>query len=430
MKNFLKKINFIPTLILCVYPILLIMLTVIFIMHNEFKMSYLWLAIATYYIANISIGVGVHRLWAHGAFKAKMWVQYFLAIISAGTMQGPILAWSSDHHKHHTFTDTERDPHTPLKYGNKLLGFFWSHMGWMMWGELHYKQIDRVTLTKLGRNAAVMWQFKNYWKIAFFMNVIVPPTLGYALFGTGTGALAAFIFMGLARALQQQVTFCVNSLCHFVGSRSYYAGTARDIWWFFMFLLGENWHNFHHAFARDYRNGVKWYHPDVHKWIIAIMEKMGVASDLVRTPQERIAAKMQETERGIIEAAKQQMEKALNRANEIAILARARLSQFEQAQRLTKDVLISAKEALDSAKNMLGSAKEEAVESARYMTENMRNKVLELEARAMHMKSHINTVLKNCEKNYDLAVKEATRGVRQLEKFAKNLGLYKQQTVA
>jgi DnaJ-class molecular chaperone len=64
--------------------------------------------------------------------------------------------------------------------------------------------------------------------------------------------------------VQQQVTFFVNSLCHFVGTQKYTNGTSRDIWWLALLLLGENWHNFHHAFPSDYRNGHKWHQFDVH----------------------------------------------------------------------------------------------------------------------------------------------------------------------
>lgn len=70
--------------------------------------------------------------------------------------------------------------------------------------------------------------------------------------------------------------------------------TAGDISWMFFLLLGENYHNFHHAFARDYRNGWKFYHLDIHKWIIYVMSKIGLASDLVVTPTERILAKKAE----------------------------------------------------------------------------------------------------------------------------------------
>lgn len=103
------------------------------------------------------------------------------------------------------------------------------------------------------------------------MNTIMPALVGYLI--------------------EQHATFSVNSLCHFVGSKKYYKGTTGDIWWMALFLLGENWHNFHHAFPLDYRNGVKWYYFDVHKWIINVMSKLGLAWNLEVTPEIRIQAK-------------------------------------------------------------------------------------------------------------------------------------------
>ncbi|NRB11221.1 MAG: fatty acid desaturase [Rickettsiaceae bacterium] len=177
----------------------------------------------------------------------------------------------------------------------KLKGFFWSHIGWMLVSKGAKKHIERGTLKRLGKNKIVMWQFKNYWKIAILVNTLIPFCIGYAIGGNLQYALAGFIFIGIGRAIQQQATFCINSLVHFFGSKKYVNGTAGDIPALFFMFLGENWHNFHHAFPRDYRNGHKWYHLDIHKWIIALLEKLGLARNVVRTPNERIKAKIELT---------------------------------------------------------------------------------------------------------------------------------------
>jgi stearoyl-CoA desaturase (delta-9 desaturase) len=142
-----------------------------------------------------------------------------------------------------------------------------------------------------------MWQFRNYWKIAVLVNTLLPFCIGYVIGGNLQYGVAGFVFIGIGRAIQQQATFCINSLVHFFGSKKYVNGTAGDIPLLFFMFLGENWHNFHHAFPRDYRNGHKWYHLDAHKWIIALMEKLGLASNLVRTPKERIMAKIELTKK-------------------------------------------------------------------------------------------------------------------------------------
>eukprot|EP01083_Nonionella_stella_P307729 1082784_1 len=44
--------------------------------------------------------------------------------------------------------------------------------------------------------------------------------------------------------------------------------------------MGEGYHNFHHEFPNDYRNGFKWYHYDPTKWFILCMKYVGLAYDL------------------------------------------------------------------------------------------------------------------------------------------------------
>jgi len=306
MKNI--KINYIAGFVLIVYPLIICFLGLLY--WNKFGISTFEIVcvIASFYTFCISVGVGIHRLWAHGSYKTNKFIELILAVVSAGTFQGPVLAWVSDHDKHHSYTDVlGKDPHTPLKYclleenkneystKGKLKGFFWSHMGWMLDGREPRKQIERSALKRLGKNKIVMWQFKNYWNIAILVNTLVPFCIGYGIGGSLQYAMAGFIFIGVGRAIQQQATFCINSVVHFFGSKEYTNGTAGDIPALFFMFLGENWHNFHHAFPRDYRNGHKWYQLDVHKWIIVLMEKLGLVSNVIRTPNERIKAKVELT---------------------------------------------------------------------------------------------------------------------------------------
>lgn len=291
------KLDLLVFAVLVIYPLYILGLGIWYGMTYGIGKFEIILFFITHYLANISIGVGLHRCWSHGAYKLHKIVEFPLALLSAGTLQGPALVWCSDHYKHHTFTDKEGDPHSPLKYKNPVKGFMWAHIGWMLFGNGH-KQIDKITLAKLGRNKILRWQMKYYWQIAVAMNVVFPLIIGYFAGGmTIKGALAGFIFMGLGRAFQQHITFCINSIMHYVGSTPYAVSTARDSWWLFPFVLGENWHNFHHAFPMDYRNGVKWYQPDIHKWIIWTLEKMGLATAVIRTSDVRIKAKLEETAR-------------------------------------------------------------------------------------------------------------------------------------
>lgn len=332
-----NKINLSAFLALIIYPIVLISLAIYYGVNYDIGAYHILIAILGYYGSNIAVGVGLHRLWSHNSFKTNKFVEFILMFMTAGTLQGPILAWASDHYKHHTFTDKEQDPHSPLNYGGGIKGFIWSHIGWMLFGEDRFKNIDRVTLVKLGRNKLLRFQLKYYWELAIFMNLILPMIIGLAIDATMHSAFTWFLFIGIGRALQQQATFCVNSACHYLGSKKYYKGTAGDIWWMAIFLLGENWHNFHHAFPSDYRNGAKWYHFDVHKWIIYLMEKCGLASSLERTPEVRIQAKMRETELYLQNMRTEKLKNLANKASEIKDLLQKRFAELESSSSAFKN---------------------------------------------------------------------------------------------
>lgn len=272
-----------------VYPILLAFLAYWYITNFGFGLYEALLIVSSYYVINITIGVALHRCWAHGAFSLNKIVEFVFICLATSAFQGPILKWSSDHTKHHAYTDTPKDPHSPLRFGGGIKGFLWSHIGWML--VKSPIDIDRVTLKRLSRNKLIMLQFKYYWQAAVLLNTVLPFAIGFACTGSYIGGVAGFIFLGIGRALQQHATFCVNSVVHFFGNRAYEkGGTAGDIAWLAPFLLGENWHSFHHAFPSDYRNGAKWYHLDVHKWIIWTLGQLGLAKDIKSTSEIRIIA--------------------------------------------------------------------------------------------------------------------------------------------
>ena len=366
-----KKINYLTSFVLIVYPLVLFLLAGFYwVKYGVGKFEVLF-AVISFYTFCISVGIGIHRLWAHGAYKTNKVVEFILAVISAGTLQGPILAWASDHDRHHAHTDVlGKDPHTLLKYCSleeghykhaikrKLKGFFWAHIGWMLTGESSQKNIATSTLKRLGKNKIVMWQFKYYWQIAVLVNTLIPFCIGYAIGGNLRYGIAGFIFAGIGRAVQQQATFCINSLAHFFGTKKYISSTAGDIPILFFMFLGENWHNFHHAFPRDYRNGHKWYHLDVHKWIIALMEKLGLAKDIVRTSNERIEARIRETEKQLTINAKKQLDKVNVLSNKLVKTITAKLDDsLIQLSIRTKSKLKKLKqEALslqENAKNLV-----------------------------------------------------------------------------
>lgn len=123
--------------------------------------------------------------------------------------------------------------------------------------------------------------------------------------------------------------------------------TAKDHWFIAFLTFGEGYHNFHHRFPSDYRNGVRWYQWDPSKWTIALLEKVGLASHLCRVSDfsilyARIAAENQRAQDKIAKTTntdEQQIQQALAVLKTQYALIRGNLSHWEIATREYKAAL-------------------------------------------------------------------------------------------
>ena len=257
------------------------------------------LAVFYYYATGFSITLGYHRLFSHLSFKAKWPVKVFTLLFGAATFENSALDWSADHRIHHKHVDEDEDPYDISK------GFFYAHIGWLLF---RLKPKPPVTNVKdLEADPLVMWQHRHVQTIAVIVGFVVPTLLGWAYGHLVTGtpvetALACFLIVGLLRTVVvQQGTFCINSLCHMVGRQPYSTRhSARDSAVVALLTFGEGYHNYHHEFQHDYRNGVKAWQFDPTKWIIWTLSKLGLVTDLRRVPDARIfAAEMKEHSRSL-----------------------------------------------------------------------------------------------------------------------------------
>jgi len=260
---------------------------------------FIWAMFVFYYYATgFGITLGYHRLFSHISFKAKWPVKLFVLLFGAASFENSALDWSADHRIHHKHVDEDEDPYDISK------GFFYAHIGWLLF---RLKPKPPVTNVKdLEADPLVMWQHRYVQWIGLTVGFITPALLGWA-WGYFNGyeapwmtALAAFLIAGLLRTVVvQQGTFCINSLCHMIGRRPYSTThSARDSGAVALLTFGEGYHNYHHEFQHDYRNGVKAWQFDPTKWIIWSLEKIGLVQDLRRVPDARIlAAELKEKSR-------------------------------------------------------------------------------------------------------------------------------------
>lgn len=231
--------------------------------------------------SSMSITLGYHRLFSHKSFEAKWPVKLLTLVFGSGSFEGSCLEWCSDHRRHHKHVDHDDDPYDISQ------GFFHAHIGWLLFRLKPVLPMDNVA--DLRKDKLVMWQYRNWKWVGVAVGFGLPAALGF-LWNGAQGALAGFLINGILRVfVVQHTTFFINSLCHTIGNRPYSTShSARNSWIMALFTFGEGYHNYHHEFQHDFRNGVKKWQFDPTKWAILFFNKIGWTYSLKRVPDEKI----------------------------------------------------------------------------------------------------------------------------------------------
>ena len=218
---------------------------------------------------SFAITVGYHRLFAHSSFKVHSLIRFLVLFFGAAAFEQSALKWSSLHRTHHQYVDTELDPY------NIKNGFFYAHVGWILFWK-HPTNYENVR--DLQQSRLVMHQHKHYKAWSFAAGLALPLVIG-ALSGHVLGALLFGVAARLVFVFNS--AFFINSFAHTFGSKPFDTrSSAKDNWLGAILTNGEGYHNFHHRFPTDYRNGFRWYHWDPSKWLIRALAYMRLASNL------------------------------------------------------------------------------------------------------------------------------------------------------
>jgi len=226
-----------------------------------------------YMITGLGITVGYHRLITHRSFKCPKWVEAAFLIAGGMALENSALRWAGDHIRHHARCDQKEDPY------NATLGFWHSHCGWIFWKDPNR---DPKYATRLLQDPLIMWQNQYYLPIVL-TGLALPFVVGL-IYNGWIGGIGCFLLAGLARTFfVLNSTFFINSICHIWGDQPHgTSNSSRDSWWISLLTFGEGYHNYHHMYQSDYRNGVRWYNFDPSKWLIWTLSKLGLAYDLRR----------------------------------------------------------------------------------------------------------------------------------------------------
>ncbi len=240
-------------------------------------------------LTGLSITAGYHRCFSHRSYEAGWTMKSILVFLGTLATQGSVLKWTHDHRLHHRFVDTNRDPYSINK------GFWYAHCLWLFEKR---EPMDQKVVRDLRQDPLLVFQDRYYDLLVFLTNAGVILALGWIWHDY----LGAFVFAFLARLfLLHHATWSINSLAHFWGVQPYSREHSAVNNFFIAWLtFGEGYHNYHHTFPSDYRNGFRWYQFDPSKLLIWICGKARLAKGLRSVNRLSIQKKLLSEDRRLV----------------------------------------------------------------------------------------------------------------------------------
>jgi stearoyl-CoA desaturase (Delta-9 desaturase) len=214
------------------------------------------------------VTAGYHRYFAHRTYKTSRVGQFLLAFIAQTSVQKGALWWAAHHRDHHRYSDTERDPHSPIRYG-----FWYAHVGWLFDDT---NETDYARVKDLAKYPELVVLNK--------LHLLPPIVLGFAVW-LALGWSGLWIGFMLSTVISWHTTFAINSMTHIVGKQRFQSGDhSLNHWLLALLTFGEGWHNNHHYFQSSTRQGFFWWEIDLSYYILRALAVVGLVWDLKEPP--------------------------------------------------------------------------------------------------------------------------------------------------
>ncbi len=228
------------------------------------------IGVVLYVVRIFAIGAGYHRYFAHRAFRTRRVFQFCLAFLAQTSAQRGILWWAANHRRHHKYSDTELDVHSPVQRG-----FFYAHVGWIF--VPRNNDTDYATVRDWARYRELVWLDRQPYLPAILLGVATWLIAGWP------GLVVGFCW---STVVLWHATFTINSLAHVVGRRRYVTGDkSRNNWLLALLTMGEGWHNNHHAYQVSVRQGFRWWEFDPTYYALRVLSWLGIVWDLHVPPK-------------------------------------------------------------------------------------------------------------------------------------------------
>jgi len=247
----------------------------------------LLIALGLYAVRMFGVTAGYHRYFSHRSYKTNRLFAFLLAVLAQTSAQRGVLWWAGNHRKHHRFSDTTDDVHSPV-----ISGIWHAHVGWFF--TVRHKHTDLEAVPDLAKYPELVWLDRHPYLPAFALGFLVWLLAGWS------GLVVGFFWSTVAL---WHATFSINSLAHVVGRRRYVTGDqSRNNLWLALLTFGEGWHNNHHHYQSAARQGFRWYEVDFSYYALKALAAVRLVWDL-HTPPARVVRSEQRLRRAVVEKA-------------------------------------------------------------------------------------------------------------------------------
>jgi stearoyl-CoA desaturase (delta-9 desaturase) len=106
------------------------------------------------WLLGINISMFAHRNWCHKAWTANSLINLLGLMTFTASLVGNSIGWVGIHREHHRYTDTEKDPHSPLYKSRWRIQFL-----------SYFNPVKLPYIVDVGRSNLHLWFYKNYWYI-------------------------------------------------------------------------------------------------------------------------------------------------------------------------------------------------------------------------------------------------------------------------
>jgi stearoyl-CoA desaturase (delta-9 desaturase) len=221
------------------------------------------------------VTIGLHRLLGHRAFSCPKAVEYFFVFGAYLAFHGSPVWWATIHRAHHRYSDTELDPHTPMK------GYFEAFSFYTEWKYPEHINPEVQSRDLLKDPVYKLLESRGNWKWGYALCVGICLAFRALLWMAFGPIVAGASLLGGFMALNAPLI--LNIICHLpqYGYKNFQiSDNSMNNWFMTIVCVGDGWHNNHHAVPGSSNMGLKKWEIDPSYLVLRGLKAVGLVHSI------------------------------------------------------------------------------------------------------------------------------------------------------